>query len=157
MNWDAMGAIAELVGAVGVVASLAYLAIQIRQSTAQSRLNTTAIEASAFQQLLDHHSSFNLKLIDDPGLLNVLLSSDEKPIDPVERQRFIVFASSIVRSHYNAYCLFEKGLISGEQWRLFGFGSRRILGSQVGQEAWALRRKEYPPEFVESVDQALGS
>ena len=33
MNWDAIGAIAELLGAVAVVASLIYLATQIRQST----------------------------------------------------------------------------------------------------------------------------
>ncbi len=30
MNWDAIGAIAELLGAVGVIASLIYLATQIR-------------------------------------------------------------------------------------------------------------------------------
>ncbi len=32
MNWDAIGAIAELLGAVGVIASLVYLATQIRGS-----------------------------------------------------------------------------------------------------------------------------
>ncbi len=32
MNWDAIGAIAELLGAVGVIASLVYLATQIRQN-----------------------------------------------------------------------------------------------------------------------------
>ncbi len=36
MNWDALGAIAELLGAVGVIASLLYLGRQIRQSTKQS-------------------------------------------------------------------------------------------------------------------------
>jgi hypothetical protein len=30
MNWDAIGAIAELLGAIGVIASLVYLAGQIR-------------------------------------------------------------------------------------------------------------------------------
>ena len=29
MNWDAIGAIAELLGAVGVIASLVYLALQV--------------------------------------------------------------------------------------------------------------------------------
>ena len=37
MNWDAIGAIAELLGAVGVIASLVYLATQIRQSRQQMR------------------------------------------------------------------------------------------------------------------------
>jgi hypothetical protein len=33
MNWDAIGAVAELLGAIGVIASLVYLAVQIRQSS----------------------------------------------------------------------------------------------------------------------------
>jgi hypothetical protein len=33
MNWAAIGAIGEIVGAVAVVVTLAYLAIQVRQNT----------------------------------------------------------------------------------------------------------------------------
>ena len=32
MNWDALGAIAELLGAVAVFFTLAYLALQVRQN-----------------------------------------------------------------------------------------------------------------------------
>jgi hypothetical protein len=32
MNWDAIGAIAELLGAIGVIASFVYLATQIQHS-----------------------------------------------------------------------------------------------------------------------------
>jgi len=32
MNWEALGAIGEIVGAVAVVLTLGYLALQIRQS-----------------------------------------------------------------------------------------------------------------------------
>ena len=32
MNWDAIGATGEWAGAIGVIVTLAYLAIQIRQS-----------------------------------------------------------------------------------------------------------------------------
>ena len=35
MNWDAIGAIAETLGAVGVIASLVIFATQIRHSRAQ--------------------------------------------------------------------------------------------------------------------------
>jgi len=37
MNWDALGAIAELLSAVGVIITLAYLAIQIKNGARQSR------------------------------------------------------------------------------------------------------------------------
>ena len=33
MNWEALGAIGEIVGAVAVVVTLGYLAVQIRKNT----------------------------------------------------------------------------------------------------------------------------
>jgi hypothetical protein len=33
MNWEAIGAVAEVMGAFGVIATLIYLAIQIRQNS----------------------------------------------------------------------------------------------------------------------------
>ena len=38
MNWDAIGAIGENIGAFAVVISVVYLAVQIRKQTAESRL-----------------------------------------------------------------------------------------------------------------------
>ena len=40
MNWEAVGAISELVGAIAVLLSLLYLASQIRQGTATTRVQT---------------------------------------------------------------------------------------------------------------------
>ena len=52
MNWDAVGAIAEGMGALGVVATLAYLAVQIRHATAASR-------TSAFHEMAEASANFN--------------------------------------------------------------------------------------------------
>ena len=45
MNWDALGAIAEFIGAVAVVSTIAYLAVQIRDSrrNAQSEAVNTVM------------------------------------------------------------------------------------------------------------------
>ena len=40
MNWEALGAIGELVGAIAVVGTLFYLGFQIRQSNKQQRLES---------------------------------------------------------------------------------------------------------------------
>ena len=37
MNWDAIGAIGEVVGAAAVVVSIVYLAVQIRQNTSSTK------------------------------------------------------------------------------------------------------------------------
>lgn len=39
MNWDAIGAMAEVIGVVAIIASLIYVAIQIRQNTQITRAN----------------------------------------------------------------------------------------------------------------------
>ena len=49
MNWEAIGATGEIIGAVGVIVTLVYLAIQIRQNTASLKSSTlqARLEASA--------------------------------------------------------------------------------------------------------------
>ena len=47
MNWEAIGAGGEIVGALAVFLTLAYLSIQIRQ-------NTKAVRASAIDSALSH-------------------------------------------------------------------------------------------------------
>ena len=50
MNWDAIGASAELVGALATVATLAYLALQIRQNTKVVQLSTATARAEQRMQ-----------------------------------------------------------------------------------------------------------
>jgi len=40
MNWDAVAAVAELLGAVGVIGSLVYVATQVRHATRATKLDT---------------------------------------------------------------------------------------------------------------------
>lgn len=49
MNWDALGTIGEIAGAIGVIVTLIYLATQIRQNTKSSKVTAvqTAVEGSA--------------------------------------------------------------------------------------------------------------
>ena len=44
MNWEAVSAIGEIAGAAGVIVTLGYLSIQIRQNTKASRI--TAVQTA---------------------------------------------------------------------------------------------------------------
>ncbi len=50
MNWNAIQAVAELVAAIGVLASLLYLAVQVRQNTASVRADSAARVAESIAQ-----------------------------------------------------------------------------------------------------------
>ncbi len=43
MNWEAVAAVAELIGAIGVIASLVYLAKQIQANAENVNQNTRAL------------------------------------------------------------------------------------------------------------------
>jgi len=53
MNWEAIGAIGEIVGALAVVASLAYLVIQIRQ-------NTAAVATATYESMMTGFNDINV-------------------------------------------------------------------------------------------------
>jgi hypothetical protein len=57
MNWDAVSALAEVAGAVATVATLAFLAVQIRA-------NTAAVRASVFNQKTDSWADAMRPLLD---------------------------------------------------------------------------------------------
>lgn len=54
MNWGALGAIAELISAIGVIATLFYLAIQIRAYTKETRIASTGQVSQEMNQFLQH-------------------------------------------------------------------------------------------------------
>ena len=49
MNWDAVGALAELLGALAVVVTIGFLAVQMRQNTKALRSESMTRAAAATQ------------------------------------------------------------------------------------------------------------
>ncbi|MBW2423751.1 MAG: hypothetical protein JRG86_05855 [Deltaproteobacteria bacterium] len=79
MNWDAIGAIAESIGAAAVVASLVYLSLQIRASTrasaVESKLQTTRLLTDVLDSVVE---APELNDLYQRGLANLdSLSKDE--------------------------------------------------------------------------------
>ena len=59
MNWEALGAIAELLGALGVIATVVYLAVQIRH-------NTTALHSASYQHDGEQMNRLILAIVENP-------------------------------------------------------------------------------------------
>jgi len=54
MNWDAVGATAEAIGALAVIVTLAYLAIQLRQQNSVARAQVQQQRADSVIQLVNN-------------------------------------------------------------------------------------------------------
>ena len=70
MNWDAIGAFGEVAGAIAVVFTLFYLAVQTKKHTA-------AVSSESARAAETAMSEFNRELARDPELLKVIIKSYE--------------------------------------------------------------------------------
>ena len=135
MNWDALGAVAELVGAVAVLATLAYLAIQVRENALQLRLgaaiNLNHLINEAFDPIYNNDRNIRIwsEGIADPQklsiedqaifslfiarLVNVLLTglihNDHAVLESDLARRFVGSLKSILDSPGGQYWLLELG------------------------------------------------
>jgi len=79
MNWDALGSIAELFGAIAVFATLAYLAVQVRQSNIVTR------EQAQYHMLQNQLSYFD-KLAENPDFVRTVYGIDQTEEEVRHRQ-----------------------------------------------------------------------
>jgi hypothetical protein len=85
MNWDAIGAIGELLGALAVCASLIYLALQIKQ-------NTLSLRASAKHDATSRQLEYFDTLLDNSALRTVYRKGlrDFSSLEPDDRDVFVM-------------------------------------------------------------------
>ena len=72
MNWDALSAIAGAVGALGVIVTLLYLALQVRHATRVAK-------ADFFFRSIEGWIDFNLRVADNEELSELLWKTLESP------------------------------------------------------------------------------
>jgi len=150
MNWEAIGAIAESLGAIGVIATLAYLAQQIRHNTSMGR----SAAATATSQAT---SSLNFLLAQDldanrtywKGLASPRELSDD------ERLRFIQLMSITQINIQQSYSLFQEGALSASNWRSH-YNSLLFFVTQPGfLEFWEEWGRLTVPEFRDLVNETI--
>ena len=136
MNWEAIGAIGEVGGAIAVVATLVYLARQIRQSTETARV-------AAYHQASQQISSASTALSTDPALAEIFATAVAGGIDslePPDRLRFEAAISAYYFGFESLLAHHEKGLIDPDLWRNTLDNDMQLMGSPLGREYLASRR-----------------
>lgn len=150
MQWDAVGAIAELVGAIGVVASLFYVASQIRR-------NSSALEAATNQAVSDSTQLRLLAPAQSSDLAAALANAhgDYEGLTPTEWIQLTFFSRATFRGVQNAFFQHRQGLLSESAWRDYEAIVRQNLKRPDIPEWWQTERGGYDQQFAEFVDQLL--
>jgi hypothetical protein len=107
MNWDAIGAVGELVGASAVLVTLVYLAVQIRQNSKMMRANSKQSITDATQHLL-------FKMLDEPELSHKFINGGE--FDSIEHTKAWLLARAMFRGYEAQIYQHEVGLLDDTEW-----------------------------------------
>jgi hypothetical protein len=145
MNWDAIGAIAELLGAIGVIASLIYLATQIRQSAKTTR-------SSVRQSIATRAGDWMLAIAQHDELFSIVRKmSRNEELSELELARLLTALGSVFRSTEEAFLQHQEGLLDDVYWET---RSRLMVNFLPGRviDAWRRSADLYHPDFVDWVE-----
>jgi hypothetical protein len=171
MNWDAIGAIAELLGAVGVIASLVYLATQIRQSRDQMSQNTKAMKAGAYQQASDGLSHTINIAVSTPGFPRIFRSalSNLEGLDEDDRFQFAFWLNNLMRDYDNIFYQYRTAMLDDARWNLHRADVAALVTSPGVAAWWRATRPsrsgidpvvaggvQFSPELIALVSEILG-
>jgi hypothetical protein len=164
VNWEIIAAVAELVGASAVVASLVYLGLQTRNSVMEDRARTMNDMASQF-------TAWQMATATDPEMTKIWVNGvgDYNSLNDLEKAQFVFLAGSVCRIQENIFLQYQAGRLEYAIWEPYSVtlsslanssGLREYLKGREGfhTKAWlkmvADKQKELadmPEMYTESI------
>jgi hypothetical protein len=152
MSLEDLGNIGEFVAAVGVIISLIYLAVQIRQ-------NTASVRTSTHQQIVSVFSSLNAIVGSnrETGWLYMRGLQDPDELTEEEAAQFTWLFLSAIRIYENIFYQRRAGALDDPVWLSWVQSMKVILGSPGGRAWWEPRRFLFHDEFCRFVEADIQS
>jgi len=141
MNWDAIGAIGEIIGAMAVVASLAYLASQIRMQNREARL------AGAHDILVGFRESLQAFTVGDLHELFAKANEEYDSLSNAEIIRLMGGLLPILRLWEEAYIQNDQGRLEDRVWEGINSQYSAYLNYPAISRVWELRRIHFDKNF----------
>ncbi len=146
MNWDAIGAVGEVLGALAVVVTLGYLAIQVRQ-------NTSALRISNENFLIERQDAIVATLVTDPSLAELQVKHDkQEQLTEVEHLRLWNQYFRDLLMWELAYNRFKEGHLSESHWRDWDSAYSRQFTAEFPPSWWDEARPWLTAAFADYVD-----
>jgi hypothetical protein len=150
MNWDAISAVGEIIGATAVVISLVYLAMQIRSQNKQSRI---AAKHHMARELREVTAVFATEDMTD---IFVRANKSYEDITDAESVRFILLITNMFRAWEGAFFENRIGYLDAHLWEALSRDFHQSIGAPSIQYVWGLRKGNYDVDFIDYVDGLIG-
>jgi hypothetical protein len=148
VNWEAISAIGQIVGALAVVISLIYLANQVRSNASETRL-------AAGRSTLDLLNRFSQQTAEHADLAELRSRGfhDFESLEGVDRVRFGSYMHAVVRSVEDVYYQQLEGHLDSRVWRGIEVVVREMNAFPGVQAWWRLHSHWFDEEFAKFINQ----
>jgi hypothetical protein len=148
VNWEAISAIGQLVGALAVVISLIYLANQVRSNARETRL-------AAGRSTLDLLNRFSQQIAGHADLAELRSRGfhDFESLEGVDRARFGSYMHAVFRSVEDVYYQHLEGHLDSRVWRGIEVVVREMNAFPGVQAWWRLHSHWFDEEFAKFINQ----
>ena len=141
MNWNAIGALGETIGAIAVIISLIYLALQIRAQTREARLQSSYQMTEAFREAISSLQDSQRAKVAIKALENI------DSLEDWERLQFNAIAQRYLRVWEQAHYQFTEGHLDPQLWESIHETYVDLMGEKAIQAVWEVRRHAYRQSF----------
>lgn len=150
MNWDAIGAVGEIIGALAVFLTLAYLAMQIRQ-------NTRAVQSSAIDSSIGGISATRQALFENAELATLYLKGSEDPesLNETESLQYRMLVHNMLLSQANIFSQTKYTDLPTSTWESQKPIILRVIESTGGKWFWERYQEEFESEFRNEVNRMV--
>ena len=144
-----LGNIGDLIGGVGVIATLIYLATQIRQNTRSHRM-------ASIQQIIS--TSVSISVGASAGPIPAIFTKCEKNDRLTEEEfaQFLMYVWAALTNHWQIFHQYQNGMIDKELLDTFMARLQGTMNMSVARAMWRSRiRHGFPTDFQEYIDQQI--
>jgi hypothetical protein len=148
MNWEAISAIGQVVGALAVVISLIYLASQVRSSARETRRAAMRSTVDAITRLArDATNNADLAELRNRGF------RDFESLEDTDRARFSSYMHSTFRVAEDVYYQHLDEHVDPHRWLGYEAALRDVNKAPGVQAWWRSHSHWFSEKFVKFVDQ----
>jgi len=148
-----LGNLGDFVGGIAVIATLGYLAVEIRQNNRLLRANTASVRAANSIAINERLVGVNQSLIEDSSLAAIFVREMSSPgsIEGADRVRFDTLMQSMFISLENILKLAETGTIEQSDWEPWSRHLRNWLRNPSVRLWWQRQSSPYGEAFAAQV------
>ncbi len=150
MTLQDLGALGELVGGIAVIASVLYLAIQIRHGLNGYRSTMT-------QEVTSHFSRMQLEIAKSPELLAAWDKAERgESLTPLEQRAVLQVVSSYMIGFENLFIQYKSGMLGEDAYLARRVVIKHVLACTGALEWWqASGASQHSDEFSNEVNSLL--